>query len=257
MPPRFWYANQARTGSVYNQTSQDPEYPAGNLIDSLRSRKWITGILNPDYADIDLGSAKQITHAIILDHDLRPVTNAPGDTVLWWWSDTANFTVGNGWQVATVNDGPIVTTITEAPTKRYWRLHITKGNGFTTRTIGKIFLGTVLQAPPVTLNGIQRKTLDLTKTIRTNGGQEWAYIRPRYDEVMMKWTYQPLTFLQALEEMGEAVGVGQEIFMQVDQDAGFTKVYYGRLVDVPKRDWLIAHSSGNLFTTEVRFRESI
>ena len=178
--PRLAWSNLVdQSGVVLTPSSEAATLPVENIINQLRTKVWQTGTtLTTEFVTFDFGAAVTISAVILLDHDLQS-----GDTGLKLMGNTADSWGAPAFtQNLTYRAGPISEFFAEQ-SFRYWRVEFIKDAAAETRQIGRVFLGTYYNQS--SLSDLSIMPVDLSKSTRSIGGQQFTDIRPRYDNITL------------------------------------------------------------------------
>lgn len=221
---RFWWNNLIDVvGTTFTPTSEVSTLPVENIANEFRTRVWRTGTSVADEnVVIDLGSAKEVTSIILLDHTLTS-----GDSAI-----AIQGNASDSWGAPSVNEsltyaaGTIIKTFTGG-TYRYWRLKFTKASSGVSRDIGRVFLGTYL-APTDSpdYDGYDERLEDLSRKTKARSGQTWTDQLPQFATLNISLSRFGQTDTDNIKTMLEAVGQSKSFFFQCETSGSLADIWY-------------------------------
>lgn len=247
----YWQNLSDDESTVVTASSESAELPPSNVQHPFIGRVFRSGaVAGAQTLTIALPSAQAVQAFIAAGHTLPGTANARLQATL----DDAGFAGVN-----LLVDEPIDYTaktlgveLVAPVTARYWRLTWTQAAAV---DIGRVYLGpiTVLDDEP-DQSGYDRKYIDLSRSQRSQSGQEFSEIRPRIAAHSFRYSYVDQTFVDDLDEVAAAVGTHTPLFFWVP--AVTAAPVYAKLTEHPAPK-ASAAGAGILYDLDVRFEEQV
>lgn len=223
--PRLLWDNLIdKSGVVLTESSEASGLPVENIINQLRTKVWQTAVaLAEETVVIDLLTAQAVTAIILLDHDLTAADSGiilEGNATDSWGSPSVSETLT--WTTGTIKK------YFASQTYRYWRLRFTKSSSSEARQIGRVFLGTYYDQ--LTLSDLSITPVDLSKSVRAIGGQQFTDIRPQYDNIALGFQLITKAEYDQLKTIVDTIGINTPIFVSINNDVEpDTWLYYAKM----------------------------
>lgn len=250
-------ANNLALSATITPSTESPFFPASNLTNQLRSKRFRTTSKSTQNIVFDLGSAQVVNSFIMLLPKEGDINLTESATI----KIQANAT--NSWGAPSVD---VTLTYdsdfrqlsyywTSDQTYRYWRLTVNDGSAVANYVeIGKIILGDSVDIPGLQ-NGFAMDKIDGTKKISNEYGTGYFDEYPTLKE--MKFPFKNLTVseFEIMSTLFEIYGSHSAMFLTIDQaSTTFNKdtySIYGTLdnkLGLDHVNYNIVNSSGFTFT---------
>ncbi len=252
---RLFYDNWIDyAATIITPATQDPILTAANIANELRKRVYRTlATQAAETITLDLGSAKDVTSVILLDHTLTAgdtLIKLQGNATDSWGSPSFSQTLT--WAAGTISQ------VFSTQTFRYWRIIFTKSSAGVTRDIGRVFLGTyyeTTEAPDYA--GLNWGTVDPSKGTKTPGGITYYDVKEKFDEFSLKFSDYSQTDITNFETIFALVGQTISFFVQIDpNNAPADRFYYVKITEDFKRN-VTAFSGTYFWDTAMKLEEQL
>lgn len=199
------------SGVVITPSSENASLPAVNVANEAKTKAWRTGAtLGSEFVTFDLGSAKVVTSAILLNHNLTA-----SDSVLEVRYSTDNFAASNNLAGDFTYSSGVMLKTFGAISARYWRIGFAKSAAAQTRDIGRIFLGPYVVTAKPDFTGYKRGKEDLSLKLKSVGGQEYCEIRNKRRILNLEFEGITNTESDQFLTLENSVGIHTSFFLQV------------------------------------------
>lgn len=251
---RIFFNNLIDAASVViTETSEVSTLPSSNVAHEFRELPWRTGTsVALEAVVFDLGSAQAVTSVIVLDHTLTA-----GDSLIKIQGHTSDsWATPDVDETLTWSSGAIAKVFSSA-SKRYWRFTFTKSAAGVSRDIGRIFLGTYYTTEDEPdYDGYSKETDDLSRKLKTLGGQTYTEDLPQFDKIKVEFSHIPNSMQTSLETYIAAVKESVSHFIQVGTSAPFNEYFYVKLAKSPKAD-VAAMDATPTWNTALEYEEQL
>jgi hypothetical protein len=226
---RIAYANLLTAAGVVVSSSADATgYPASNLANPARFRKWRSTTTTGDqWAKFDLGSNKTLTVLAAISAKLHTggTLKAQANATDAWTSPTVNDTL----TVPTPDFTAVLADWINSQSLRWIRFLFTNVGAISDYVeLGAVFAGTYTEPVNTIAQGVIVTRVDPSMQRRATGGQRSALVLPKYHEVEGVLLPQVASARDDLRVMFETVGDSTPVILAVDP-AVPGLIFYGAL----------------------------
>ncbi len=224
---RFFTDNLVdHSDTVISAVSESAALPVENVAHELRGRIYRTGVSGgAERIIFDLGSAKEVTSAILLDHSFTAADIISEPTFAILEASTNNFASVAHTEFLTFSEGAILKTFA-AQTYRYWRIELAVSPA-RALDVGRVYLGTYYETEEQPdFEGWGEKQEDPSGKQKTLGGQTYVDMRDQFRILEASFSKSPQTQVSELKAIFSRVGRATSFFVQADTVAPLDEVYY-------------------------------
>jgi len=229
MALRIAYANLLTASGVVVSSSADATgYPASNLTNAARWKKWRSATGTGDqWVKFDLGSNKTFTVLAAISAKLHAggTLKAQANATDVWTSPTVNDTL----TVPSPDFSGVLADWIASQSLRWIRFYFTNVGAVSDYVqLGAVFAGTYLEPANTIEQGFTVTRVDPSIQRRATGGQRSALVLPKYHEVTGRLRPVVASARDDIRTMFEAVGDASPVILAVDPTVpGLT--FYGAL----------------------------
>ncbi len=251
MTVRFCYENVADEAEL-TASSETSSLPASNVQDPRPTRVWRTSGAASESLVLDLGTARSVSMAALLEHNLtaEATVTLQANSSDSWGSPPLEESLG--WHSG------LIVEFFEAAEYRYWRLVIADGgnaDGYV--QIGRVWLGGYFQPARDFSKDFTVRRVDPSTVVYSDSGSKSVGERTPYRVVELNF---PSTEEKAeFEQVVEAAGVGGDLIAALDpgnevwSDGQHDYTLYCHLESAP--DW--SHRINDRWSLRLRLRETV
>lgn len=250
-------ANNLVLTSTITPSTESPFFPASNLTNQLRSKRFRTTSKSTQNIVFDFGSAKAVNSFIMLLPKEGTINLTESATIKIQANATNSWGSPSVDQTLTYDSDYRQLTYfwSSDQTYRYWRLTISDGSAVNDYVeISKVILGDSVDMPGLQ-NGFNLDKVDGTKKLSNEYGTGYFDEYPILKTMKFNWKTLTTTEIEILDQLFEVYGSHTGMFLTIDETSNtFNKdrySIYGTLNNSHGMDhinYTLFNSSGFTFT---------